>query len=86
MALSDEDKEEFRAELTEARRILKEDSVLAHNKRMDERWTRVHGADPEPTGPPADPGNPDQPPAPDPKPDEPDKPKKKGLWWGNALD
>lgn len=80
MALSDEDKEELRKELAEARRILKEDKVLAHNALMDERWKRVHGEDPPkvPEG---------APPAPDPKnpPNDP-TPKKKGFWWGDALE
>ena len=83
MPLSDEDKAEIQKEIAEARRILKEDAQLSHYKRMDERWTRVHG--PDPAGEPSDSGNPDQPPAPDPKPDEPPS-KKKGIWWGDAID
>jgi len=78
MALSDEDKAELKTQLDEARRILKEDRVLAHNARMDERWRRVHGEDP-PVAPPG------SPPAPDPKDPPVDPPKKKGIWWGDAL-
>ena len=78
MALSDEDKAELQEQLKEARRILKEDKVLAHNTLMDERWKRVHGDDP----PPVDPNAPPAPPKNDPPTDQP---KKKGIWWGDAL-
>jgi hypothetical protein len=84
MPLTPEEKEEMRAELAEARRILREDRVLAHNKLMDERWTRVHGADPAPT----EPSDPNVPSPPDKKVENPNDPKEKSKhgWWGDALD
>ena len=83
MPLSPEDKEEMKRELDAARAILREDKILAHNKLMGERWTRVHGEDP----PPTEPTDPNVPPAPDKKEapqDPPDKPRH--GWWGDALD
>jgi hypothetical protein len=84
MPLSPEEKEELRAELADARRILREDKILAHQRLMDERWTRTHGPDPAPDAP----VDPNVPPAPDKKDpaEQTDPPKKKSFYWGEALD
>jgi hypothetical protein len=85
MALSDEDKAEAKAILAEARTILREDKVLAHNALMDERWKRVHGEDPV-KEPDVDPNAPPGPPDKKPAPSESDTGKKKNFYWGEALD
>lgn len=72
MAFTDEDKKLIREEIAEARRILREDRVLAKlNKHFPDQ------AEEE------DDGLPKPPPKKD-KPEEP--PKKRDAWWGDALD
>jgi hypothetical protein len=77
--MNDEDKAAIKAEIAEARRILREDKLLAHNRQMDERWTRIHGADPvvPPEG---------APPAPEPGPPVPPAKDKPKGWWSAYSD
>lgn len=73
MTFSDEDKKLIREEIAEARRILREDRVLAKlNKHFPDQAEEDE-----------DDGLPKPPPKKD-KPEEP--PKKRDAWWGDALD
>jgi hypothetical protein len=74
---SEEDKAYLREQLAEARRILREDRILARLSRLS----------PDEPVDPDSAGNADgKPPAPKKK-DQPDEPpKKRRIWWGDALD
>jgi hypothetical protein len=71
---------DIQAAIDEARRIVREDKVIAGQRELYARFDKhFPAADPAP-----DPANPNQPPAPEPA-DPPDPaPKKKGIWWQDA--
>jgi hypothetical protein len=76
----------IKAEIAEARRILREDKLIASHKELRDRFDKQYPPDPA-ADPPQDPPNPDQPPAPDPKdpPADPPSEPRKSKWWGDAL-
>jgi hypothetical protein len=79
--MSDMTPEEIKAEIAEARRMVREDKILAGQKAIHEKLSK-HFPD-EPTSPEPPEGTPPAPPAGDPP---TDPPKKKGVWWGDAID
>lgn len=77
---------EIAAEIAEARRILREDKVLAGQKSISDKLAKHFPDEPaEPGG--GDPPNTGVPPAPEPvvKPD-PSTTKPRSRWWGDSLD
>jgi hypothetical protein len=67
----------IKREIAAARRILREDKVLASHAALSERIDKHFPA----AEPPADPSNPPPPP----RKDEPaDPPPKTSLWWGTS--
>ena len=73
-------------EIAEAVKILREDAGLKHSRSMDERLARLE----QRFGGSTDNGDGDEgknkPPPKKETPSEPAASKKRGLWWGDALD
>jgi hypothetical protein len=77
----------IKAEIAEARRIIREDKLIASHKEIRDRFDKHFPADDGNDSSNPDPAaNPNQPPAPEPQdPPEPE-PDRKSRWWGDALD
>lgn len=76
--------DEIRAEIAEARRIIREDKIISGHKALTERFDKHFPPDPDGTSPSDPPEG--TPPPPDPKPPAPDRDKPRSKWWGDALD
>jgi hypothetical protein len=70
--------EQIREEIREARRIIREDKIIVGQKAIHDKLSK-HFPD-EPIIPEG------TPPSPEPIPPSDVPPKKKGKWWGDAID